>query len=497
MRTSTFGSAQNLSKVVKKGHAAAQTADGLRSSVSGLITTSLMSLALLGCQSVEPGAPDMTYGWGAAPLLKPPEPQTVPVMKLSKAVGWKPGETPVPAEGLEVQAFAQGLDHSRWLYELPNGDILVAETDAPQASSGRGGVLSWFAKHVMRFTGSGYPSADRITLLRDTDRDGSADYRTPFIEGLNSPFGMALVGSTFYVANTDAVLAFPYEQGQTRISAPGERIASLPANAPNSHWTKNLLAHPDGESLFVAIGSNSNIGELGPGAEQGRAGIWRLDLATRELVPFAKGLRNPVGMAWHSPTDTLWTVVNERDQLGNDLVPDYLAQVNEDDDFGWPSHYWGILQDPRVSVDWNSQSSADIEDESLSKTAARGPGSDQGQAEGTSIRPRRIPNYALGAHTASLGLALYTSSSIPSLKHHAIITQRGSWNRNPPSGYQVIAVEVTELGKAKGVAKPLLTGFLSESGEAKGRPVGVIVNQSGALLVADDVGETVWYLTVK
>ena len=483
--------------VVKKGHATAPTADGLRPSVSSLIATSLMSLALLGCQSVEPGAPDMTYGWGAAPLLKPPEPQTVPVMNLSKAVGWKPDETPIPAEGFEVQAFAQGLDHPRWLYELPNGDILVAETDAPQASSGRGGVLAWFAKRVMRFTGSGYPSADRITLLRDTDNDGIADYRSPFIEGLNSPFGMALVGGTFYVANTDAVLAFKYEQDQTRISAPGELVASLPANAPNSHWTKNLLAHPDGESLFVAIGSNSNIGELGPEVEQGRAGIWRIDLTTRELVPFAKGLRNPVGLAWHSPTDTLWTVVNERDQLGNDLVPDYLAQVNEGDDFGWPAHYWGILQDPRVTRDWGSHSNSDGEDESLSKTSATGLRSDQEDSKDTTVRPRRIPNYALGAHTASLGLTFYSNPSIPSLKNHAIITQRGSWNRNPPSGYQVIAVEVTNTGEAKGEAKPLLTEFLAESSEAQGRPVGVIVNRSGAMLVADDVGNTVWHLTVK
>ena len=497
MKTPAFFSAQNLSKVVKKGHAAAPTAERLRPSTSSLIAVSLMSLALLGCQSVEPGAPDMTYGWGAAPLLKPPEPQTVPVMNLSKAVGWKPDETPIPAEGFEVQAFAQGLDHPRWLYELPNGDILVAETDAPQASSGRGGVLAWFAKRVMRFTGSGYPSADRITLLRDTDNDGIADYRSPFIEGLNSPFGMALVGSTFYVANTDAVLAFPYEHGQIRISEPGKLVANLPANAPNSHWTKNLLAHPDGESLFVAIGSNSNIGELGPDAEQGRAGIWRLDLATRELVPFAKGLRNPVGMAWHSPTDTLWTVVNERDQLGNDLVPDYLAQVNDGDDFGWPAHYWGILQDPRVLRDWSSQSSADRKDQRLSKTPATGPRSDQEDSKDTAVRPRRIPNYALGAHTASLGLAFYSSPSIPSLKHHAIIAQRGSWNRNPPSGYQVLAVEVTNSGEARGEAKPLLTEFLSESGEAKGRSVGVIVNQGGAMLVADDVGDTVWYLTGK
>ena len=497
MKTLTFFSAQNLSKVMKRGHAATPTGDKPRSSVSSLAVTGLVSLALLGCQSVEPGAPDMTYGWGSAPLLKPPEPQTVPVMKLSKAVGWEPGETPTPADGFEVKAFAQGLNHPRWLYELPNGDILVAETDAPQASSGRGGVLAWFAKRVMRFTGSGYPSADRITLLRDTDQDGVADLQVPFIENLRSPFGMALVGSTFYVANTDAVLAFRYEQGQTRISAPGKLVASLPANAPNSHWTKNLLAHPDGASLFVAVGSNSNIGELGPVAEQGRAGIWRLDLATRDLVPFAKGLRNPVGMDWHSPTDTLWTVVNERDQLGNDLVPDYLAQVNGGDDFGWPAHYWGILQDPRVPRDWSSQPSADIEDGTISKTPATGPGSAQGHSEGSSMKPRRIPNYALGAHTASLGLAFYSSPSIAGLKHHAIITQRGSWNRNPPSGYQVIAVEVTSSGEAKGKAKPLLTGFLSESGEAKGRPVGVIVNWSGAVLVSDDVGDTVWHLTVR
>ena len=456
-----------------------------------------MLSVLLGCQSVEPGASDMSYGWGAAPLLKPPEPQTFPVMKLSKAVGWKPSETPTPAEGFEVQAFAQELDHPRWLYELPNGDILAAETDAPQVSSGRGGVLSWFAKQVMRFTGSGYPSADRITLLRDTDQDGVADFKAPFIEGLNSPFGMALIGSTLFVANTDAVLGFPYRDGKTRIEAEGELIARLPANAPNGHWTKNLLAHPNGESLFVAIGSNGNIGELGPDAEQGRAGIWQLDLATRELVPFAKGLRNPVGMAWHSPTDTLWTVVNERDQLGNDLVPDYLAQVNKGDDFGWPAHYWGVLQDPRVSGDWSSQTTAEREGKRLSEIPVTESGSEQRTSSASPIRPRRIPNYALGAHTASLGLAFYSSPSIPRLKSHAIITQRGSWNRNPPSGYQVIAVEVTETGEARGVANSLLGGFLSENGKAKGRPVGVIIDNGGAILIADDVGDTVWRLTVK
>ncbi len=497
MRTFTFVSAQKLSKVVKIGHAASPTADGLFTSVCSLVITTLMSLVLLGCQSVEPGAPDMTYGWGSAPLLKPPEPQTIPVMRLSKAVGWEPGETPTPYEGLEVRSFAQGLAHPRWLYELPNGDVLVAETDAPQASSGRGGVLSWFSKRLMRFTGSGYPSADRITLLRDIDKDGIADLQVPFIEKLNSPFGMALIGQTLFVANTDSVLAFPYRDGQTSIKATGELIAYLPTNAPNSHWTKNLLASPNGQNLFVAIGSNSNIGELGPEAEKGRAGIWRLDLATRELVPFAKGLRNPVGMDWHLPTDTLWTVVNERDQLGNDLVPDYLAQVNENDDFGWPPYYWGVLQDPRVSRNWSSHSRADAKGENFTEIPSQKLDTDQTTSKASSIRPRRIPNYALGAHTASLGLAFYSNPSIPSLKNHAIITQRGSWNRNPPSGYQVIAVEVTEAGEARGVAKPLLRGFLSEKGEAKGRPVGVVVKRSGAILIADDVGDTVWRLSVK
>jgi len=457
-----------------------------------------LMLLLTGCQSVEPGEPNMTYGWGPQPLLKPPAPQTIPLVKPAKAVGWQPGETPTPAEGLAVNAFAQGLDHPRWLYELPNGDILVAETDAPAASSGRGGLLAWFAKKVMRRSGSGYPSADRITLLRDTDQNGIADLQVPFIENLHSPFGMALVGSTFYVANTDAVLAFPYELGQTRISAPGARIASLPANAPNSHWTKNLLAHPNGESLFIAIGSNSNIGELGAQAEQGRAGVWRLDLKTRILSPYATGLRNPVGMAWHQPSNTLWTVVNERDQLGNDLVPDYLAQVHEGDDFGWPTHYWGILQDPRVPLGWGKgiQPSKEPTRAVSAQNSTDDPslGSELDNQRAPPSGPRRVPDYALGAHTASLGLTFYDHDAIPSLQGHALITQRGSWNRNPVSGYQVIAVEVSDLGLVKIGPTPLLTGFLSDQVHARGRPVGALVNTRGAVLIADDVGNVVWRL---
>ena len=475
-------------------------ASTLHWSCTALLAAAWM-LLLTGCQSVEPGESGMTYGWGPRPLLKPPAPQAIPLVKPAKAVGWQPGETPTPAEGLTVNAFAQGLDHPRWLYELPNGDILVAETDAPEASSGRGGLLAWFAKKVMRYSGSGYPSADRITLLRDTDQDGIADLQVPFIENLHSPFGMALVGSTFYVANTDAVLAFPYELGQTRISAPGERIASMPAQAPNSHWTKNLLAHPNGESLFIAIGSNSNIGELGAQAERGRAGIWQLNLKTRTLSPYATGLRNPVGMAWHQPTNTLWTVVNERDQLGNDLVPDYLAQVHEGDDFGWPTHYWGILQDPRVPLDWGRgiQPSTEPTPAVSAQNSTDDPnlGSELDNQLAAPSGPRRVPDYALGAHTASLGLAFYNHAAIPSLKGHAIITQRGSWNRNPRSGYQVIAVEVSRSGGAAGSAKQVLEGFLNQNGNAQGRPVGVATKTGGAILVADDVGGTLWRITQR
>jgi len=476
-----------------------ETAQSSRSSTlhwrSTVLLATALTLLLTGCQSVEPGEPGMTYGWGPRPLLKPPAPQTIPLLKPAKAAGWQPGETPTPAEGLAVDAFAQGLRHPRWLYALPNGDILVAETDAPTVSSGRSGLLAWFAKKVMRYSGSGYPSADRITLLRDTDQDGLADLQVPFIKNLYSPFGMALVGSTFYVANTDAILAFPYELGQTGISAPGERIASLPANAPNSHWTKNLLAHPNGESLFIAIGSNSNIGELGPEAEQGRAGIWQLDLKTRTLSPYATGLRNPVGMAWHQPTNTLWTVVNERDQLGNDLVPDYLAQVNEGDDFGWPTHYWGILRDPRVPLGWGRLQPSKGPTPAVSSL---GSGANpnlsselDNQRRGRS-GPRRVPNYALGAHTASLGLAFYDHDAIPSLKGHAIITQRGSWNRYPRSGYQVIALKVSKSGEAQGTTIPVLQDFLSKEGLSRGRPVGIIVDRKGAILVTDDVGDTLW-----
>jgi len=441
-----------------------------------------LAAGLSSCQSIVTDEKTRDYGWGLNPLLKAPKPQKIPTLAPAKAIGWPEGQSPVAAPGLKVNAFAQGLDHPRWLYELPNGDILVAETDAPEASA-EGGLLAWFAKRVMRYSGSGFPSPDRISLLRDTNGDGTADLITPFATGLNSPFGMALVGDHLYIANTNAVIAFNYTQGATEVLGPSRFISALPANAPNSHWTKNLLPHPTEDWLFVAIGSNSNIGELGHAAEAGRAGIWTLNLKTGDLVPFATGLRNPVGMALHPETKELWTVVNERDLLGNELVPDYLARVREGEDFGWPTHYWGILRDERVPIQWRASASVE--------QGVKKPKADPDQK----IPDFRVPDVALGAHTASLGLAFYSGESIPTLANHAIIGQRGSWNRKPRSGYEVISIPFSQNGEAMGPAKTLLSGFIDQKGQAKGRPVGVITTRSGAILVADDVGGSIWRMT--
>ena len=420
-------------------------------------------------------------GWGVKPLLPAPQPQTLPKVKPAKAMGWPQGQSPTPAEGFKVSRFAVGLDHPRWLLVLPNGDVLVAESDAPDKGSARGGIMGWIAKRVMRYAGSGLPSVNRISLLRDVDGDGVAELKVAFIENLNSPFGMALHEDVLFVANTDAVLAFDYVEGSTRIDTPGRVVLALPAQAPNSHWTKNLLLDAQLNRLFVAVGSNSNIGELGPMQEVGRAAIWAVDLATFDAKIYARGLRNPVGMALHPKTGALWTVVNERDQLGDDLVPDYLAEVAQGDDYGWPTRYWGVLRDPRVPADWSE---------------APGSGNDLA----VMMRPQdgarkpwvRIPAYALGAHTASLGLAFYANEAMPAFQSGAIIGQHGSWNREPKSGYQVIFVPFDKSGQAVGAALPILTGFLDDKGRAMGRPVGVVVDQKADILVADDVGGMVW-----
>ena len=429
------------------------------------------------------------YGWGEKPLLVAPTPQRIPTLKAARAIGWPEGRQPVAANGLKVTAYARGLQHPRWLTTLPNGDILIAESDTPRASSSKGDVMAWITKRVMQRAGSAYPSADRITLLRGLNSKGSAKIMSPFLKGLNSPFGMALLGCTFYVANTDAVIAYDYQQGANEILDAGREISTLPANSPNSHWTKNILATADGSELYVAVGSNSNIGEHGAAMEQNRAAILRLDLQTGDLVPFAKGLRNPVGMALHPTTRELWTVVNERDQLGDDLVPDYLTRVRAKDDFGWPIYYWGLLRDPRVPLDWSRESSRAPDktkaDEAISSTDQSAP-----------LKTHRVPDYALGAHTASLGIAFYPSHGpIIALRNHAIISQRGSWNRNPRSGYQVIAVPFDPQGNPSGRPKPVLTGFLDERERAMGRPVGVVIDSYGAVLIADDVGGIVWRIT--
>ncbi|MDO9588168.1 MAG: sorbosone dehydrogenase family protein [Brevundimonas sp.] len=427
-----------------------------------LIAASALSLTLAACGGNE-AALDPALGYGPNPTLPDPSPQRVPTLKVAKAVGWPAGAAPTPAAGYRVQAFASGLDHPRWLYRLPNGDMLVAETNAPPRPEGKsGGVRGWIEGLFMKKAGARAPSANRITLLRDADGDGVAETRTAFLENLTSPFGMALVGDTLYVANADAVVAFPYQAGQTRIAAAPRRIAALPAGR-NHHWTKSLVASADGTRLYVGVGSNSNIGENGLAEEEGRAAIHEIDVATGAGRIFASGLRNPVGMAWQPDSGKLWVSVNERDALGNDLVPDYMTSVTPGGFYGWPWSYYGSIVDARVEP-----SSPDMVARALR------------------------PDYALGAHTASLGLTFGEGSLFPDrYRGGAFVGQHGSWNREPRSGYRVIFVPFSG-GVPAGPPEEILTGFLDDEGQAMGRPVGVQFDGAGALLVADDVGNVVW-----
>lgn len=401
----------------------------------------------------------VTAGMGPHPQLPPPRPSLIPTVELAPAKGWPLGAKPTAAAGLAVNAFASGLAHPRWLYVLPNGDVLVAETDAPPREGQ--GIKAWIARQAMRWVGSGLGSANRISLLRDADGDGVAETRAVFLEGLSSPFGMALVGGDFYVANTDALLRFPYAEGATHIAQPGVKLADLPAGPFNYHWTKNLLASPDGGKLYVTVGSDSNIGENGLEREAGRAAIWEVDLGSGSHRIYAAGLRNPNGLAWES--GRLWTVVNERDGLGSDLVPDYLTSVRDGDFFGWPYSYFGQQVDGRVQPQQPAL---------VAKAVA--------------------PDYALGPHTASLGLAFGPAPA--GAGSGAYIGQHGSWNRRPRSGYQVIFVPFVG-GKPAGMPQAVLTGFVDAGGGAMGRPVGVAIDRQGGLLVADDVGSTVWRVT--
>ena len=409
-------------------------------------------LALTGCADM--ARLPFSAGVGPDPVLPPPSASLVPTVAIAPAIGWPEGAQPRAAPGTRVSAFARGLDHPRWVYVLPNGDVLVAETNAPPRPEDTKGLKGRVMKSVMKKAGAATPSANRITLLRDADGDGVAETRSVFLEGLNSPFGMALVNDQLYVANTDAVVRFRYEEGQTRIASPGTRVVELPAGPRNHHWTKNLIASPDGAKLYVTVGSNSNVAEHGMKEEAGRAAIWEVDTASGRHRVLASGLRNPNGLAWEPHSRVLWTVVNERDEIGSDLVPDYLTAVREDAFYGWPYSYFGQHVDERV------------------------------QPPRPDLVAKAIkPDYALGTHVAPLGLAFSEDG--------AFIGQHGSWNRKPPSGYNVVFVPFKD-GRPSGMPVDVLTGFVSPDGKAYGRPVGVALDRRGGLLVADDVGNAVW-----
>jgi glucose/arabinose dehydrogenase len=422
----------------------------------------IVSLTLaVGC--TEKAELPVESGMGPQPTLPAPKKSLMPTVQIAPARGWPEGAKPNVAQGMTVNAFAGGLAHPRWLHVLPNGDVLVAETSAPPKPEDGKGFRGWIMKKQMAKAGAAVPSPDRITLLRDANGDGVAETRTTFLDGLHSPFGMALVDGDFYVANSNAVVRFPYAGGETRITAAGAKLVDLPAGPINRHWTKSLIASPDGAKLFATVGSNSNVGERGMDVEEGRAAIWEIDRRTGAHRIFASGLRNPNGMAFEPETGALWTVVNERDELGSDLVPDYLTSVRDGGFYGWPWSYFGAHVDARVTPQ-----RPDL------------------------VAKAIVPDYALGAHTAALGLARAWGDALPPrFARGMFVGMHGSWNRKPPSGYQVVFVPFAG-GKPSGSPLWVLSGFLSPTGEAYGRPVGVAVDSKGSLLVADDVGNAVW-----
>lgn len=428
----------------------------------GSLGAALLAAGLLAAcgetSRLPPGADE-----GARPTLLPPVKSLVPTVRIAPAKGWPEGQSPKAPAGFQLTALARGLSHPRWLYVLPNGDVLVAESNKPAPPPGQEpkGIKAWITQLVMKRAGAGVPSADRITLLRDADGDGQAELRSGFLSGLHSPFGMALVGGDLYVANADGVVRFPYQPGQTRIEAPAIKVTDLPAGV-NHHWTKNIIASRDGSKLYATVGSNSNVAERGLAAEEGRAAVWEIDRATGAKRLFATGLRNPNGLAWEPGTGVLWTVVNERDELGSDLVPDYLTSVREGGFYGWPWSYWGQHVDERVEP----------------------PRPDL-------VARAIVPDYALGSHVAPLGLAFSDARMPPSFASGAFVGEHGSWNRKPLAGYKVVFVPFAN-GRPSGAPVDFLTGFVSPEGDAWGRPVGVALDGRGALLVADDVGNAVW-----
>ncbi len=409
-------------------------------------------------------------GIGPEPQLPPPDKSLVPTVNIAPATGWVDVQGPTPQPGFKLTALARNLDHPRWVYLLPNGDVLVAESGAPpkpeaaQKDGGNGpigAVRRWVMGAVMKRAGSRVESADRITLLRDTHGDGVADMRTVLVRNLHSPIGMALVGNELFIANADGIVKVPYQTGDTAITAEPVKVVDLPAGI-NHHWTKNVIASPDGAKLYATVGSNSNVGENGLAAEEGRAAIWEIDPKTNTKRLYATGLRNPNGMAWQPETKQLWTVANERDEIGSDLVPDYLTSVKDGGFYGWPWSYWGDHVDKRVEPPNPAMVSKAIK-----------------------------PDFGLGTHVAALGLAFSDDRMPAEYAQGAFIGEHGSWNRKPAAGYKVVFVPFA-AGKPSGPPRDFLTGFLTSDGKARGRPVGVALDKSGALLVADDVGNTVW-----
>ncbi|MBD8593281.1 sorbosone dehydrogenase family protein [Pseudomonas sp. CFBP 8758] len=429
-----------------------------------LATLILLAAGLAACG--ETSSLQVSDGTGPSPKLPEPNKTLIPTVNIAPAVGWPEGSKPTAAPGTQVAAFAADLDHPRWLYVLPNGDVLVAETNSPAKPDDSKGIRGFVMEKVMSRAGAGVPSANRISLLRDKDGDGVAETRTVFIANLNSPFGMTLVGNDFYVADTDKLLRFKYTDGATSISGAGEKVVDLPGGTLNHHWTKNVIASPDGKKLYVTVGSNSNVGENGMDQEQGRAAIWEVDAATGQHRIFASGLRNPNGMAWEPKTGKLWTAVNERDEIGSDLVPDYITSVKDGGFYGWPYSYYGQHVDVRVEPQ---------NPELVAKAIA--------------------PDYAVGPHTASLGLSFADGSGLPApFTTGALIGQHGSWNRKPHSGYKVVFVPFVD-GKPSGQPIDLLSGFLNGDEKAMGRPVAVLPDHKGGVLVADDVGNKIWRVT--
>jgi glucose/arabinose dehydrogenase len=423
------------------------------------------SLSACAQQAVAPQTNAQGYapGFGPNPTLPAPEHSLIPTLNIAPAEAWPKGTHPTPAAGLVATAYASGLDHPRWLYVLPNGDLLVAESNKPTGPKEKG-IRSKIQSMAQSRAGAGVESPNKIILLRGVKADGTAETRTVFAQNLNSPFGMTLVGHDLYIANADALWRFPYKAGDTALGGKGTKVMDLPSGI-NHHWTKNVAAAPDGKKLYVTVGSNSNVAENGMEAEQGRAAIWEYDIASGKSRIFASGLRNPNGLAFQPQTKALWATVNERDELGNELVPDYMTAVKDGAFYGWPYSYYGQHVDTRVKP-----SMPDL------------------------VAKAIPPDYALGAHTASLGLAFYDADLMPQFKNGALVGQHGSWNRKPYSGYKLIYVPFTN-GKPSGPPQDVLTGFLSKDGKAYGRPVGVAVDKQGAILLADDVGNVIWRIT--